>query len=159
MTICDIIYNVYVPNLYASSDNSPTPPPPSQFSADWVDVVLCAVWLIENSTLFGWRTEKCLQVTQNYNSTIPQPLIFVAIVLLCVCIFASHLTAGKNQPLRSLLSSLSWGVQCTTVSLLWFTYLYVLDIFQSWWYYDLVCRLATHSSCLRWHHYLLDHQY
>ena len=37
-------------------------------------------------------------------------------------------------------------------------YLYVLDIFQSWWYYDLVCRLVTHSSCLRWHRYLPANQ-
>ena len=52
---------------------------------------------------------------------------------------------------------------CTYHSLTWFTmyyseliitYLYVLDIFQSWWYYDLVCRLVIHSSCLRWLHYL-----
>ena len=93
---------MFLSNLYASSDNSPTPQTPSQFCADWVDVVLRTVWLIEKSTLFGWRTEKCLQVTQNYNSTILQPFIFVAIVLLCVYIFASHLTAGKNQPLRCL---------------------------------------------------------
>ena len=115
--------------------------PLSQFSADWVDVVLCAVWLIEN---------------QKHNSKTLQSLRSLAIVLLCVCIFASHITAGKKQPLCHHASHSSRS--CTMYYGQSITYLYVLDIFQSWWYYDLVCKSAIHSSCLRWHHYLPAHQ-
>ena len=48
--------------------------------------------------------------------------------------------------------SLTWFIMYYSELII--TYLYVLDIFQSWWYYDLVCKLVTHSSCLRWLQYL-----
>jgi len=75
--------------------------PLSQFSADWIDVALCVVSLIQKSTLFGWRRDKCLQVTQKHNSKTLQSLTCrsLGMVLLCACTFASHITAGKNQPL------------------------------------------------------------